>query len=245
MMHGLAWMDDPAPDPGEPVPPPAPARPRQTTLRLHAVPASEVPRLDRGARLLALLAVGALAIALVWAMRRPQVTPVTGFAWERLAPPVSTPLHPWRWIVLHHAAARCLGGVASSAGTAQGEGFHFLIGDGAGLPLGLVDAGFRWRLQQAAPPPGPGPELAAFGRDAVSICLQGDYQATAPDPLVERRLVELCAQLLHHVPTLAVSRIVLHRDVQRGTTCPGGQIDLERLRFLVREELMRQGLTVR
>ena len=240
-------MNDPAPDSGDPATLPVAAvrPPRQTTLRLQAVPASEVPRLDRGARLLALLAVGGLAIALVWAMRRPQVQPLVGFAWERLAPPVSTPLHPWRWIVLHHGAGRCLGNAALLAGVAQGEGFHFIIGDGGSLPLGLVDPGFRWRLQQPAAPFGPGPELAAFSRDAVGVCMQGDFQTAPPDALVEQRLVELCAQLIHHVPTLAVSRIVLHRDVQRGITCPGLKIDLERLRFLVRDELTRQGLTVR
>ena len=237
-------MNDPGPDPATaPVAPPRP--PRQTTLRLHAVPASEVPRLDGGARLLALLAVGALVIALVWAVRRPQVLPLADFAWERLAPPANTPLHPWRWIVLHHSAGRCLGGALPLAGVAQGEGFHFLIGDGGSLPLGLVDPGFRWRLQQSTAPLGPGPELAALSRDSVGVCVQGDYQTVPLDALVERRLVELCAQLIHHVPTLAVSRLVLHRDVQRGITCPGRQIDLERLRFLVREELTRQGLTVR
>lgn len=77
-----------------------------------------------------------------------------------------------------------------------------------------------WRLQQALPGH---PELA------VVVAVAGRLD----DPATETRAAETLAALLRGIPTLAPSRIVA---VPR--TAPPG-LDLERLRFRVREHLAR------
>lgn len=226
---------------------PAPARPlRQTTLSLQAIPASDVPRLDRAARLLVALALAALLAVLVWLATRSDAAPP--LAWETIAPPAQVPIHPWRWIVIHHGAAGCgdptiLPGHA--AGFGRGTGHHFIIGEGLRLAPGQVEPGFRWREQREGAHLGRA--VKGLGeRDAIGVCVEGDHGIGPLDVRAERRLVELCAELVHHVPTLSIGRIVDHARVAVGAqSCPGRQIDLDRLRFLVRQELTRRGLTAR
>lgn len=226
---------------------PVSARPRrQTTLSLQAIPANEVPRLDRAARLLVAVAVTALLAALVWLATRSDATPP--LTWESIAPPTQMPIHPWRWIVIHHGAAGCgdqpdVPGHA--AGFGRGTGYHFTLGEGLRLAPGQVEPGFRWREQREGAHLGRGSKEASE-RDAIGVCVEGDHDASPLDPRAERRLAELCAELVHHVPTLSIGRIVDHGRVSaRPLHCPGRLIDLDRLRFLVRQELTRRGLTVR
>jgi hypothetical protein len=231
--------------PGDEVP--APARPRrQTTLSLQAIPAHEVPRLDRAARLLVALAVAALLAVLVRLATRGDALPP--LAWDAIVPPAQVAIQPWRWIVIHHGPAGCGDPVAlpgHAAGFARGTGYHFIIGEGLRLAPGQVEPGFRWREQREGAHLGRGAKDASE-RDALGVCLEGDHDAGALDARSERRLVELCAELVHHVPTLSLGRIVDHQRVStRPLSCPGRQLDLDRLRFLVRQELTRRGLTAR
>ena len=226
---------------------PVPARPRrQTTLSLQAIPASEVPRLDRAARLLVALALAALMAVLVWLATRSDAAPP--LVWETIAPPAQVPIQPWRWIVIHHGAAGCgdlptLPGHAADFG--RGSGYHFTVGEGLRLATGQVAMGFSWREQRAGAHLGRTTKEATE-RDAIGVCVEGDHNVGPLSASAERRLVELCAELVHHVPTLAIGRIVDHARVSaHPQSCPGRLIDLDRLRFLVRQELMRRGLTVR
>lgn len=230
---------------GDEVPPSARPR-RQTTLSLQAIPAHEVPTLDRAARLLVALAVAALLAVLVWLATRGDGAPP--LAWEAIAPPTRVAIHPWRWIVIHHGPGGCgdppsLPGHA--AGFGRGTGHHFIIGEGLRLAPGQVEPGFRWREQREGAHLGRAARDASE-RDAIGVCLEGDHGAGPLDARAERRLAELCAELVHHVPTLSIGRIVGHARVDaRAQSCPGRLVDLDRLRFLVRQELTRRGLTVR
>jgi hypothetical protein len=224
---------------------------RQTTLRLTAVPADEAPRLDKTTRMFAIMAVFALFGVLVWVIVRSPTATLEPLTWSSIAPPSSTAIHPWRFIVLHHSASR--GGdaqVIDRDHVAQngwdGIGYHFVVGNGVDMPLGRIEATFRWRQQSHGAHAGALPLQKQFNTDGVGVCMIGNYEKQSIDPLAERRLVELCAQLIDRVPTLSVGRIIGHRDVPgKSTACPGRGIDLERLRYLVRQELMARGMTVR
>ncbi len=223
---------------------------RRTTLRLQAVPADQVPH-ERGTRRMVVVGMLALLALLAWAAVRSPARVEDQLRWSDIAPPEATPIHPWRWIVIHHSASR--------RGDSQeidhehqairgwdGIGYDFVIGNGTDMPLGRIDATFRWRLQTRGAHAGPGPEQAIYNQDGIGICLIGNFETGPVDAFQEHRLVELCAQLIHHIPTLSVSRIIGHRDVPgKITVCPGANLDLERIRFLVRAELLARGLTVR
>ncbi len=241
-------MSDPVPSQSAPG---ARSPGRNTTLRLAAVPAAEAPSLDRSTRFLALIAVCALVGVLVWVVTRPQVPHSEPLTWSAIAPPPATAIHPWRFIVLHHSASR--GGDAQvidrdhqTQNGWDGIGYHFVLGNGVDMPLGRIEATFRWRQQSHGAHAGALPLQKPFNTEGVGVCLIGNYEREALDPFAERRLVELCAQLIDRIPTLSVGRIIGHRDVPgKSTACPGRGIDLERLRFLVRKELLARGLTVR
>lgn len=237
------------PLPQDPQPPRAAGR--HTTLRLAAVPAAEAPPLDRSTRLLAVLAVLALVGVLVWVVTRPQVPNQEPLVWSAIAPPPATAIHPWRYIVLHHSASR--GGNAQAIDRDHvnqngwdGIGYHFVIGNGVDMPLGRIEATFRWRQQGHGAHAGALPPQKPFNTDGIGVCVVGNYEQQAIDQFAEHRLVELCAQLIDRIPTLSVGRIIGHRDVPgKSTACPGRGIDLERIRFLVRREMLARGMTVR
>mgnify|MGYP000157664475 CR=1 FL=1 len=224
---------------------------RHTTLRLAAVPVADAPPLDRGTRFLAVVAVLALVAVLVWVVSRPQVPHSEPLTWSAIAPPPATAIHPWRFIVLHHSASR--GGDAQGIDRDHqtqngwdGIGYHFVVGNGVDMPLGRIEATFRWRQQSHGAHAGTLPLQKTFNTDGLGVCVIGNYEQQALEPFAERRLVELCAQLIDRIPTLSVGRIIGHRDVPgKSTACPGRGIDLERVRFLVRQELLARGLTVR
>jgi hypothetical protein len=232
-----------------PMSPQPPAR--NTTLCLTAVPASEAPSLDRRTRIVAVLALLALFAVLVWVVTRPPVRNSEPLTWSAIAPPPATAIHPWRYIVLHHSASR--GGNSQvidrdhqTQNGWDGIGYHFVIGNGVDMPLGRIDATFRWRQQSHGAHAGALPLQKFYNTDGIGVCLIGNYDQQAIDPFAEQRLVELCTHLIDRIPTLSVGRIIGHRDVPGKTTaCPGRGIDLERVRFLVRQELFARGLTVR
>ncbi len=240
-------------DSGPPSTAPEGMRPpgRHTTLRLAAVPAAEAPPLDRSARIIAVLAVLALVGVLVWVVTRPEVPHHEPLTWAAIAPPPDTAIRPWRHLVLHHSASR--GGSAQvidrdhvSQNGWDGIGYHFVLGNGVDMPLGRIEATFRWRQQSQGAHAGALPQQKPFNSEGIGVCLIGNYEQQALAPFAERRLVELCAQLIDRIPTLSVGRIIGHRDVPGKTTaCPGRGIDLERVRFLVRQEMVERGMTVR
>lgn len=230
-----------------PVPHSQPHRDRRTSIEIVAVPAHLAPRVSWRARiiLIGLILLSAGTAAVLWLRPPPRVD--EDLAWEQIAPPQTVPMRPWRWIVLHHSASRSGDPQAFDQEHAQvkgweGIGYHFVVGNGRPMPLGRIEATFRWRNQMHGAHAG----LAAYNQEGVGICMVGDCDRQVPDEFQVQRLVELCAQLLDRVPTLAIARIVGHRDVPgRVTACPGRHLDVERVRFLVREEMVRRGMMVR
>lgn len=143
----------------------------------------------------------------------------------------------WNAIVIHHSAtpagdAGSLARMHVAAGL-DGLGYHFIIGNGQGLPDGYVEAGSRWHRQQpgahvaaADSIPGAVARVAATGvsaedlnRRGIAICLIGNGDRR---PFTDRQIHELGALVRRLQADLNISadRIFLHSDVA-GTTSPG------------------------
>jgi hypothetical protein len=143
----------------------------------------------------------------------------------------------WNAIVIHHSAtpagdASTLARLHAAAGL-DGLGYHFVIGNGQGLPDGYVEAGQRWHRQQ------PGAHVLASTRATgavavtsrravsadelnlrgVAICLVGNGDRR---PFTDRQVHELGALVRRIQAALDIpsDRVFLHSDVA-GTTSPG------------------------
>jgi len=213
-----------------------------------AAPDDSGPQGDRTTWVVASLALIA-AGGLLWAVTRPTVAPPPPPPqWSEIAPPADSALRPWRWIVIHHSA--------TPGGTAQGIdryhekvqrwdgiGYHFVIGNGQPMPLGRIEATFRWRSQQHGAHAGARTEQRPYNLDGIGICVIGDFDKTAVDPRLERRLAELCALLVEHVPTLTTASVVGHNQVPgKETACPGAKLSVEAIVAQTRMLLAQRGL---
>ncbi|MFW5829329.1 MAG: peptidoglycan recognition family protein [Planctomycetota bacterium] len=181
-----------------------------------------------------------LAGLVVWAVhlaRQPEAGPEAVLPFAAIAPEV--PPRAWRHIVVHHSAAEH----GSSEGIDrfhhddqgwEGIGYHFVIGNGHGMPAGRIEATFRWRLQRH----GAHVRVGAYNETGIGICLIGNYNHEPPPSLLYERCAHLCALLITSYPTLTVDRILGHRDAM-ATDCPGDRFDLHHLRRRVEALLPR------
>lgn len=226
-----------------------PANGQRTSVSRAEIPASGPPPGSPGSQRTALiLALCALAGLLGWIgwqfwNRGATVTPLT---WEELAPPPEAVLRPWTHLVIHHSDSR-KDSVASidrwhHLKGWDGIGYHLVIGNGMNMDLGAVEPTFRWRNQREGAHAGGGEQGRPYNQLGIGICLIGKFNEDAPDPIQEARLAELCALLIRHIPTLSAARIIGHRDVPgKSTDCPGQHLDVERIRYLVRQRLAGTG----
>ena len=174
-----------------------------------------------------------------WATTGRETAPIQ---WEDLEPPASVPLRPWNVIVIHHSATRkgTVAGIDSAHRQRgwDGIGYHFVIGNGEGMRLGAVEPTFRWRTQREGAHAGGGAQGRPYNQLGIGICLIGQFQEDQPDAWQEERLANLIVELIHHVPTLSAARIIGHGDVPgKDTECPGKHLDVDRIRYLVRQRL--------
>jgi hypothetical protein len=133
----------------------------------------------------------------------PQTIPGAGDFTRRAPPPgiVTTTPRPgsnlwkptvasrdWKHIVIHHTATTS--GSVESIHAAHlknkdkngnpwlGIGYHFVIGNGDGMPDGLVEPTFRWRTQiQGAHA---GSSNKDYNERGIGICLVGNFEKTPP-----------------------------------------------------------------
>lgn len=184
----------------------------------------------------------ALCLWLGWQWWRGEDRSREPLTWELLAPPQDQPMRPWNTIVLHHSASRH-GTTASFDRDHKkkgwdGIGYHFLIGNGVDMPEGQVDPTFRWRQQREGAHAGASPLSKPYNDLGIGICLVGNFDTDEPSDYQVQRLVHLCTVLIQHVPGLTPASIIGHRDVPgKETYCPGKHLDVERIRFLVRQQL--------
>jgi hypothetical protein len=135
----------------------------------------------------------------------------------------------WKHIVIHHTATKS--GSVESIHVAHlkkkdkdgnpwlGIGYHFVIGNGDGMPDGAIEPTFRWRTQiQGAHA---GSTNKDYNERGIGICLVGDFEKTPPTP-AQRKSVKLLVQTLRAEYKVPATSVVGHKDIRASATaCPG------------------------
>ncbi|MBT5017284.1 MAG: N-acetylmuramoyl-L-alanine amidase [Planctomicrobium sp.] len=134
-------------------------------------------------------------------------------------------LRPWKYIVLHHSATES-GSLESihathsqrrdSAGNPwRGIGYHFVIGNGNGMPDGQVRSTFRWKQQTSGAHAG----NRLYNNYGVGICLIGNFEQNGPTSAQMKSVRELVSQLKFQFG-ITKEQILKHGDL-KATACPG------------------------
>lgn len=149
----------------------------------------------------------------------------------------------WTAVVIHHSATvkgnaaffnkAHEGRVDVNGNHWKGIGYDFVIGNGTISRDGQVEVTFRWRQQIT------GAHCRTDGsnwanREAVGICLVGDFSKTAPT----RRQMQSLIRLVHFLQdryNIPAGRIYGHRDTPgvKVTDCPGRKFSMWWLRRLL------------
>jgi hypothetical protein len=158
----------------------------------------------------------------------------------------SVEAHPWRYIVLHHSATTS-GNIAvidadhrkrkdQFSGAWLGIGYHFLIGNGEGMPDGQIEATFRWDEQS----PGAHTSSRRYNLDGIGICLVGDFELAPPTMRQVTATEELCRWLVGRFG-IPKQNVLRHHDVA-ATRCPGRMFPIgELLDYLQAEPVVAVG----
>lgn len=131
----------------------------------------------------------------------------------------------WKSIVVHHTATES-GSVESidaehrtrrdgNGNPWKGIGYHFLIGNGHGMPDGEVTATFRWKEQLDGAHAG----NAEYNTTGIGICLVGNFEESPPTEAQIKATRQLISGL-QRACAIETTGIVRHGDV-RATACPG------------------------
>ena len=138
----------------------------------------------------------------------------------------------WKYIVLHHTAST-QGSVESiheahlqkkdkSGKPWLGIGYHFVIGNGQGMPDGQIEPTFRWNQQlHGAHAGSQDPEYNQLG---IGIVLVGNFQKTSPTA-AQLASVKKLVRTLKSQYRISSSKVIGHRDI-RSTECPGEMFPL-------------------
>lgn len=129
----------------------------------------------------------------------------------------------WQYIVIHHSGmpTGTLKGMdlyhRQKRRMENGLAYHFVIGNGKGIPDGQIEIGNRWKRQIK------GGHLASESQNAVAlgICLVGNYELHKPTTAQLKSLYALTAYLARRCD-IPKSRIKTHTQINtRPTICPG------------------------
>ncbi len=135
------------------------------------------------------------------------------------------PLRSWKFVILHHTATSS-GSVESidadhktrrdaNGRQWKGIGYHFLIGNGHGMPDGDVQATFRWDQQLAGAHAGD----AEYNELGIGVCLVGNFEETPPTP-AQLTSTQQLLQALRGELKIEQRQILRHGDL-KATACPG------------------------
>jgi len=129
----------------------------------------------------------------------------------------------WKYIVIHHSASKR----GSTAGMDRyhreerrmenGLAYHFVIGNGNGMPNGQVDIGNRWKRQIH------GGHVAshALNEQAIGICLVGDFDKKGPGKTQMENLEALVEYLMKDCG-IQPKNVRTHTQINpKPTRCPG------------------------
>ena len=140
--------------------------------------------------------------------------------------------HRWKYIVIHHSGTKR--GSASGMDRyhreerhmENGLAYHFVIGNGHGMPNGKVEVGHRWKKQLN------GGHVASesLNTQSIGICLVGDFERDKPSKQQLESLHSLC-KYLTHTCVLPPTAIRSHAQINtKPTHCPGKHFPM--VRFL-------------
>ena len=144
----------------------------------------------------------------------------------------------WTAVVIHHSGT-------SYGNTAifdkwhkegkhwQGVGYDFVIGNGTDSTDGQVEVTFRWREQKTGAHCG-GTAGNWANKDAIGICLVGNFNKTLPTVRQMRSVVKL-VRFLQNRYGIAKSRIYGHNTTPgaRVTDCPGRNFPMAWLKSIL------------
>ncbi len=144
----------------------------------------------------------------------------------------------WTAVVIHHSATK-YGSAATfdrwhkEGNLWEGVGYDFVIGNGTNSGDGEVEVTFRWRNQETGAHCGRTPGNWA-NKDAVGICLVGNFNHTLPTERQMQSLVKLLRflQSRYRIPK---SHVYGHRTTPgaRATDCPGKRFPMVRLKSML------------
>lgn len=139
---------------------------------------------------------------------------------------------PWQYVVVHHSATA--GGsveaidrnhkarVDSNGNPWRGIGYHFVIGNGDGMPDGKVASTFRWTKQIEGAHAG----SKLYNDVGIGVCLIGNFEVARPTAKQTAALKALIARLQRDYK-LETTDVIAHGDI-RATACPGKLFPRER-----------------
>ncbi len=148
------------------------------------------------------------------------------------------PERGWTAIVIHHSASRT--GNASifdnwhrEGRGWNGVGYDFVIGNGTDSSDGQVEITKRWRYQEVGAHCGGTPGNWA-NKEAVGICLVGDFNQSTPTRAQMQSLVKL-VNFLQSRYNISKSRIYGHGTTPGGhnTDCPGRRFPMAELKSML------------
>ena len=131
----------------------------------------------------------------------------------------------WEYIVIHHTASST-GSVESihelhskkkdkSGNSWLGIGYHFVIGNGNGMPDGAIESTFRWREQMHGAHAGNN----KYNQHGIGICLVGNFENEPPSE-AQLAAVKKLVGVLKAEYNINSDHVQGHRDV-KATACPG------------------------
>ena len=144
----------------------------------------------------------------------------------------------WIAIVIHHSATE--NGNADIFDRRhreekhwEGVGYDFVIGNGTDSGDGQVEVTFRWRKQITGAHCGGTPGNWA-NKDAVGICLVGNFNRTAPTTRQMQSLLKL-TRFLQKRYGISKNRIYSHKTTPGGrvTECPGRKFPMAKLKLML------------
>lgn len=147
--------------------------------------------------------------------------------------PIQTdePLNPWKFVIIHHSATSSGSVEGIHAAHRQrrdsqgnpwlGIGYHFVIGNGNGMPDGAIESTFRWRKQIAGAHAG----VRSFNDHGIGICLIGNFEEHPPTSAQTKSLRDLLNRLLTTFQ-LNPESVLTHGDL-KSTACPGKLFQLQ------------------
>ena len=144
----------------------------------------------------------------------------------------------WTAIVIHHSGTKSGNSAIFDKWHREGNhwegvGYDFVIGNGTNSGDGLVEVTFRWREQKTGAHCGGTPGNWA-NKDAVGICLVGNFNHTVPTSRQMQSLAKL-VRFLQKRYGIPKSRIYGHRTTPgaRKTDCPGKNFSIARLKLML------------